>query len=232
MSRGQARPTATPRPTSSTSPSDSCRSVASTASATPTSPPSRRHHRQPPLPLRRQGRARPRAHRPLRRRFEEAPDRHRGRRRRRPAKLAAYAELYADVLRRPADVPLRHARRRYETLPEPMRAAVLRFFDANEDVARRRARGGRRDGTLAFDGQPREDARAIVGGLEGAMLLARPYGDVSRFEAVAKRLLRDAPPSAVPFATGGPSCPRRGSVPRGRAARLRSRRRSSRACAG
>jgi hypothetical protein len=28
-----------------------------------------------------------------------------------------------------------------------------------------------------------------VGGLEGAMLVARPYGDPARFEAAAKRLL-------------------------------------------
>jgi hypothetical protein len=29
----------------------------------------------------------------------------------------------------------------------------------------------------------------IVGGLEGAMLVARPYGDTERFRAAANRLL-------------------------------------------
>jgi hypothetical protein len=34
-----------------------------------------------------------------------------------------------------------------------------------------------------------ESARVIVSGLEGAMLVARSYGDVSRFEAAAERML-------------------------------------------
>jgi hypothetical protein len=48
---------------------------------------------------------------------------------------------------------------------------------------------GRADGTLEFTGSVVEVARSIVSGLEGALLIARPYGDVSRFEAAADRLL-------------------------------------------
>ena len=44
-------------------------------------------------------------------------------------------------------------------------------------------------GALAFEGSPREAARLIVSALEGAMLVARPYGDVERFETAAERLL-------------------------------------------
>ena len=48
---------------------------------------------------------------------------------------------------------------------------------------------GREEGTLAFEGSPREAARLIVSALEGAMLVARPYGGVDRFETAAERLL-------------------------------------------
>jgi hypothetical protein len=35
----------------------------------------------------------------------------------------------------------------------------------------------------------------IVGGLEGAMLVARPYGDVARFQAAAANLLAGLAPA-------------------------------------
>jgi hypothetical protein len=50
-----------------------------------------------------------------------------------------------------------------------------------------------------LSGSPREAAQAIVSGLEGAMLIARPYDDVRRFDSAASRLLaslaRDVPAS-------------------------------------
>ena len=45
------------------------------------------------------------------------------------------------------------------------------------------------EGTLHLGRPPKEAAQTIVSGLEGAMLVARPYGDVSRFQAVANALL-------------------------------------------
>ena len=48
---------------------------------------------------------------------------------------------------------------------------------------------GRRAGELAFDGAPKDVARLFVGSLEGAMLIARSYGDVSRLESTAHHLL-------------------------------------------
>ena len=62
----------------------------------------------------------------------------------------------------------------YETLPQAMRDAVLRFFDDNEALAAARDREGPRERTLSFDGATEDGAQAIVGGLEGAMLVARP----------------------------------------------------------
>ena len=48
---------------------------------------------------------------------------------------------------------------------------------------------GRGTGELVFAGPATETAQMIISGLEGAMLLARPYGDVGRFESAASRLL-------------------------------------------
>jgi TetR/AcrR family transcriptional regulator, transcriptional repressor for nem operon len=42
---------------------------------------------------------------------------------------------------------------------------------------------------LRFDGDARAAARAIVSGVEGAMLVARSYGDPRRFQDAADRLL-------------------------------------------
>jgi TetR/AcrR family transcriptional repressor of nem operon len=70
-----------------------------------------------------------------------------------------------------------------------MCTAIVRFFDANERWLARVLSAGRERATLAFAGEPADAARALLGGLEGAMLVARPYGDEARFNAAAARLL-------------------------------------------
>ena len=77
----------------------------------------------------------------------------------------------------------------YETLPEPMRDAVLRFFDENEAWLVRVLEQGRTEGTVSFSGPASVVAQSIISGLEGALLIARPYGDVGRFDRAANRLL-------------------------------------------
>jgi TetR/AcrR family transcriptional repressor of nem operon len=77
----------------------------------------------------------------------------------------------------------------YQALPKPMREAVVRFFDDNEAWLARVVKQGSSEGTLSLDGSPRRVAQSILGGLEGAMLLARPYGDVARFQSTAALLL-------------------------------------------
>jgi TetR/AcrR family transcriptional regulator, transcriptional repressor for nem operon len=106
-----------------------------------------------------------------------------------PAKLAAYARIYADVLlaRRMCLCGMLAAD--YDTLPQPMRDSVLRFFDDNETWLENVFEQGEGEGSLRLDGSPREAARTLVGGLEGALLIARPYDDPTRFEAAAARLL-------------------------------------------
>jgi TetR/AcrR family transcriptional regulator, transcriptional repressor for nem operon len=64
-----------------------------------------------------------------------------------------------------------------------------RFFDTNEAWLKRVLEQGQAEGTLEFTGSTDEAALMIVSGLEGAMLVARSYGDVARFHAAASRLL-------------------------------------------
>ena len=106
-----------------------------------------------------------------------------------PAKLDAYAGLYADVLRGQRMCLCGMLAAEYQTLPDPMRAAVIAFIDANEAWVEKVLADGRRAGSIAVTGPPADAARLIVSGLEGAMLVARPYGDIARFDTAAAGLL-------------------------------------------
>ena len=106
-----------------------------------------------------------------------------------PAMLDAYARIYADVLRLKRMCLCGMLAAGYETLPEPMRHEVVQFFDENEAWLVRVLEQGRTAGTIAFNGSASVVAQSIISGLEGALLIARPYGDVSRFERAANRLL-------------------------------------------
>ncbi len=105
------------------------------------------------------------------------------------ARLDAYADLYLDVLRAQRMCLCGMMAAEYETLPAPMQAAIVRFFDENEGWLARVLDEGRQQGTLFFSGPPTETARMIVSGLEGAMLVARPFGDITRFQSAARHLL-------------------------------------------
>jgi TetR/AcrR family transcriptional regulator, transcriptional repressor for nem operon len=106
-----------------------------------------------------------------------------------PAKLDAYTRIYADVLSEKRMCLCGMLAADYETLPGPMRDAVLRFFDHNEAWLTGVLEQGQAEGSLTVDGSARQAAQALVGGLEGAMLIARPYGDPARFQTAATRLL-------------------------------------------
>jgi TetR/AcrR family transcriptional repressor of nem operon len=105
------------------------------------------------------------------------------------AKLRAYAQLYAEVFRDDRMCLCGMLAADYATLPKPMRARVIRFFDDNEVWLAHVLEDGRAAGTLHFPGPARSVARTLVGGLEGAMLVARPYGDVKRFRSAASLLI-------------------------------------------
>jgi TetR/AcrR family transcriptional repressor of nem operon len=105
------------------------------------------------------------------------------------AKLDAYAGLYEDVLRGKRMCLCGILAAEYETLPKAMREAVIRFFDDNESWLARVLAQGQSEGTLSFDGAPGDAAQTVLSGLEGAMLIARPYGDLARFQSAAARLV-------------------------------------------
>jgi TetR/AcrR family transcriptional repressor of nem operon len=126
-----------------------------------------------------------------------------------PAKLDAYASLYADVLREERMCLCGMLAAEYETLAAPMRGAVITFLDDNEIWLEPVLEQGREDGSLRFSGSARETARSIVSGLEGAMLVARPYGEVERFETAATRLLASLAGTAPSASSSNSPHPRR-----------------------
>ena len=105
------------------------------------------------------------------------------------AKLEAYAGLYADVLRGKRMCMCGVLAAEYQTLPRPMRRAVITFFDENQRWLVALLAEGRKDHTLSFTGSVEDIAQNILSTLEGAMLVARPYGDLARFDAAARQLL-------------------------------------------
>lgn len=106
-----------------------------------------------------------------------------------PAKLNAYAGLYVDVLREERMCLCGMLAAEYQTLPATVQVAVLAFLDENEDWLVRVLERGREDGSLRFTATTRETAGSILGGLEGAMLVARSRGELESFQTAATLLL-------------------------------------------
>ena len=124
-----------------------------------------------------------------------------------PAKLEAYAGIYAGVLRDRRMCLCGMLAAEYDTLPEPMQNAIIGFFDDNEAWLTGVLEQGQQDGVLRLNGSSSDAAQTIVSGLEGALLIARPYGDMARFQAAATRLLTSLG-SAAPRERASPRRPR------------------------
>jgi len=108
-----------------------------------------------------------------------------------PTQLKTYARLYGNVLRKQRMCLCGVLAADFETLPRAMRDGVLSFFALNEEWLTDVLEEGRRAKTLRFEGSAAPIAAFLVSSLEGAMLLARSYGKVSRFESVSKKLIGD-----------------------------------------
>ena len=106
------------------------------------------------------------------------------------AQLEAYVQLYADTLRGQRLCLCGMLAAEYETLPSSMQHALRAFFDANEEWLGDRLAAGRRSGVLKYPGSSKQEARALTAALEGAMLLARPYQAIDRFNTAARAALR------------------------------------------
>jgi TetR/AcrR family transcriptional repressor of nem operon len=114
-----------------------------------------------------------------------------------PDGLSSYVGLYTDVLRGRRMCLCGMLAAEYRTLPKPMMQDVRAFFDTNEAWLGRLLAQGREEGTLQFASSTRDTARMIIGTLEGAMLVARPYADVERFEASARTLVQGLSAAAL-----------------------------------
>ncbi len=106
-------------------------------------------------------------------------------------KLARYIGLYDAVMRNDRMCLCGMLAAEYATLPASMQKQLKLFFDANERWLTHVLEEGRSAGTLTFKEAARERARVLLGALEGAMLVARSYGDAHRFSAAAAHVLAD-----------------------------------------
>ncbi|MCL4243274.1 MAG: TetR/AcrR family transcriptional regulator [Dehalococcoidia bacterium] len=75
------------------------------------------------------------------------------------------------------------------TLPPGIQDRVRAFFDMNEQWLSDAFARGRHEGTLRIEQDAAEGARLFMGALEGAMLVARSYGQPQRFDADSRRLV-------------------------------------------
>jgi TetR/AcrR family transcriptional regulator, transcriptional repressor for nem operon len=132
-----------------------------------------------------------------------------------PAKLSAYAQLYADVLSQQRMCLCGMLAAEYPTLPGPMQSAVLAFFDHNETWLQAVLEQGQSEGSLEFTGPARDTARMIISGLEGAMLVTRPYGDAARFQVAADGLLASLTAPAGQLTPASQPAPARQPAPAG-----------------
>lgn len=104
-------------------------------------------------------------------------------------KLEAYAGLYADVLESQRMCLCGILAAEYQTLPQAMREAVTDFFDENQKWLIAVLAEGQADRTLRITESTDELANSIISTLEGAMLVARPYGNPEMFKSTARHLL-------------------------------------------
>ena len=104
-------------------------------------------------------------------------------------RLRLYVDLYLQVLRNDRMCLCGMLAAEYSTLPKPMKTELKFFFDENEKWLAEVLEEGRANRTLHFSGSAHEMAVLLVSSLEGAMMLARSYDDVTRFETTAERLL-------------------------------------------
>jgi len=101
------------------------------------------------------------------------------------AKLKRYVKLYEGVLRDNKLCLCAVLAAEYASLPAPMQTEIRHFFDRNEVWLAKLIEEGRRTKVMTTKGAPIDVARMLISTLEGAMLVARPYGDIKRFNAIA-----------------------------------------------
>jgi TetR/AcrR family transcriptional regulator, transcriptional repressor for nem operon len=74
----------------------------------------------------------------------------------------------------------------HSTIPGPVLELVRAFFRDNEVWIARNLLDGRKSGRITFTGPAAPVARALMSAIEGAMLAAKAFGDLDRFDSVAE----------------------------------------------
>ena len=105
------------------------------------------------------------------------------------SKLDGYVGMYAEALAQGRMCLCGMLTAEYVTLPADMQDAIRVFFEQNEGWLAAVLEQGKAEGCVDFAGCGGDTARMIISGLQGAMLLSMPCGDVERFMTVARRLL-------------------------------------------
>lgn len=106
-------------------------------------------------------------------------------------KLRRYVALYDEVIAHDRMCLCGMFAAEYATLPALMQDELRAFFDANEVWLAAVLERGRSSGRLRVREAPNAHARILVEVLEGAMLVARAYGDLDRFRSAADHALAE-----------------------------------------
>ncbi len=106
-----------------------------------------------------------------------------------PLRLEHYAKLYEGVLEQDRLCLNAMLAAEYMTLPAAMQKTIRAFFADGERWLARVIGEGRAGGTLFPRGPDDQVALMLLGGLEGAMLVAWPLQDSVSFAASARQLL-------------------------------------------
>lgn len=109
-------------------------------------------------------------------------------------RLQRYVGLYEAVIRGKRMCLCGMLAAEVSTLPPAMRRRLNAFFDDSESWLAGVLEQGRRQGVMLFEEPAVARARGIIGALEGAMLLARMYGEPRRFRSAAEQTIGDVCP--------------------------------------
>jgi TetR/AcrR family transcriptional regulator, transcriptional repressor for nem operon len=110
------------------------------------------------------------------------------------AKIEAYAGLYFQVLQEGRMCLCGMLAAERETLPPAMQDAVNRYFIENQCWLSLVLTQGAQLGTIELSGSPDDVAWMVINTLEGAMLLARIFNDVTILQSSAEQLLMGLKP--------------------------------------
>jgi len=104
-------------------------------------------------------------------------------------KLEWYIQLYGDMLQEQRMCLCGMLAADFTTLPERVREEVNQFFDDNVVWLTKVLVEGAKAGVIHCQASACVEAQLIVAGLQGAMLIARSYGDVTWYQAIAQKLI-------------------------------------------